>query len=545
MFSITISQKNIMRWQRFTGKLTTEKFVVFLAAVLAAAATFYSLRHGYITAYGDAESHLNIAKRVIDSLTPGFAQLGGIWLPLPHLLLMPFVYVDFLWRTGLAGSIISGAAFVVSAIFLFKLTLLITKNRAAAFFASLVFTINPNILYMQTTPMTELTLIVFFILSSYYFIVFLQDDKNILPLVLSAAFGFCAALSRYDGWFLVLAEAGILSLLYLPWQSIPKSVTEIKNKFNKERWAKLEGRVIMFSTLAMFGIFIWLAWGMLILGDPLYFTHSQFSAKSQQHSWLIRGELPGYKNFWLSFVYYFVTSMSNVGVIVFALAIAGAIYLLFNKQGRHRYFVLLVLLVPFIFNVLTLYVGQSVIFIPHITPITFEWRLFNARYGIMMVPFAAVAAAYLFYKTRIAGKILISGLLVAQVCTYLVGYSPVITLEDGRVGLSSATAKIPDAQYWIDKNYDGGLVLVDDYARTMSIIRTHIPMKRIIYVGNKPYWDDSLKEPEKYATWIIMQKNDDVWNNIYENPEVQGRLFKYFQKVYTSPDVLIFKRIIN
>ena len=49
--------------------------------------------------------------------------------------------------------------------------------------------------------------------------------------------------------------------------------------------------------------------------------------------------------------------------------------------------------------------------------------------------------------------------------------------------------------------------------------------------------------PEAYARWIVMQRNDAVWNAIYENPAVQAELFKYFNKVYTSNDIYIFKRI--
>ena len=36
--------------------------------------------------YGDAVAHLGIARRLLDARYPGLAQLGGVWLPLPHLL---------------------------------------------------------------------------------------------------------------------------------------------------------------------------------------------------------------------------------------------------------------------------------------------------------------------------------------------------------------------------------------------------------------------------------------------------------------------------
>ncbi|OGK10817.1 hypothetical protein A2767_05890 [Candidatus Roizmanbacteria bacterium RIFCSPHIGHO2_01_FULL_35_10] len=525
--SFTVSRKKIHEFVKSIDKLRLLRLTIAITIILALISTAIAFSQDLIVAYGDAESHLNIAKRVVHSITPGMAQLGGIWLPVPHLLMVPFVFFDPFWRTGLAGSIVSGAMFIISAIFLFKLTLLLTKNKYAAFIASLVFVLNPNILYLQSTPMTELTLVAFFLMSSYFFINYILNENDIQSLLLAAFFGFCAVLTRYDGWFLVLFEALTIILLYLR---------------KRHDWEKTEGKLLLFSTLAFFGVAIWMMWDFLILGDPFYFTNSQFSAATQQQNWLKRGELPAYHNLPLAFAYYMVTAMSNGGVIIFLAAVAGFILYLSEKKGLHRFFIAFILLVPFIFNVFTLFVGQSVIFIPHLTPVGFEWRLFNVRYGVLMIPVIALFFGYAFFKAKNAGaKILLIALFLMQFGLYFVGYSKIISLSDGIEGLSHA--KRPDAENFIRKNYDKGLVLIDDYARTLSIIRSGVPMQNIIYIGNKPYWEVSLVAPERYASWIIMQKDDDVWNAIYDKKDVQGRLFKYFKKVYTSPQILIFRRI--
>jgi len=544
-FTLNIKQTFAERIKKFVAKFSPEKWVVLFGTIFAAVASAYYYHKGWIIAYGDAESHLNIAKRVVDSLTPGFAQLGGIWLPLPHLLLVPFVYFDPLWHSGLAGSIVSGICFIVSALYLYKTAYLLTKSQIAGFVAAAVFITNPNILYLQSTPMTELTLIVFFIISSYYFIKFLENQNDLLAFLAAAFFGFLAALSRYDGWALVLMEAGILFLLYLPWKKIPHTFEEIKTYWDTKRYQLMEGRLVMFCTVTFFAIFIWLGWDWLILGDPLYFTHSQFSAASQQASWLARGELPAYHNVWQAFLYYFITSMSNIGVLLFSVSLLGLSYYLFSNKDKKRWYILLILLVPFIFNAATLWLGQSVIFTPDLPKAGYDWQLFNVRYGVQMVPTAAICISYLFYKVKDAGKVFIVILAVFQIGLYVVGYSKVTTLDDGINGLSSEVSKLPDAQNFIDKNYDGGLVLEDDFARTISIVRSPIPMQDVIYVGNKPYWQDSLVQPEKYATWIVMQQNDAVWNALYANSTMQGQLYKYFIKEYTSPTILIFKRNPN
>ncbi len=496
----------------------------FFVAILATIDSFY---HGYILAYGDAESHINIAKRVVSALSPGLAQLGGIWEPLPHIMLVPFVASDFLWRTGLAGSIVFGACFVVASVFLYKLVFLLTKNKIASLIGFLLFIFNPNLLYLQSTPMTEIPLIMFSLLSVYFFAKYLYGQDKIFSLILAGLFGFFASLCRYDGWCLVMIEALAIVCFEL---------------IQKKSFGKAINRVILFGTLAFFGIVLWFLWNWTILGDPLYFNHSVYSSKSQQRDWLVRNELPAYKNLWVSFVYYFVDSSMNTGFFIFFAGLVGLFVFLFTNKKPQDYLIVLVLISPFLFNTITLYMGQTVIFVPSLTPSSFEWRLFNVRYGILMVPIAAIFFSFLFAKSNWNLKLLLIALFFFQTILFATGMNKTVSLQDGLEGLSSA--KIPwDAENFLNKHYDGGLLLEDDFARSMSITRSIVPMQNIIYVGTKPYYEDSLTEPEKFARWIIMQKDDEIWKAIYDNNEVRGRLYKYFQKEYTSDRILIFRRM--
>lgn len=523
--------KNVLKVPKtIFSKISPEKAILMLSLILSLSSIIFFYQNQDIIAYGDAESHLNIAKRVIHGLTPGAAQLGGVWLPLPHLLMVPFVYFDSLWRTGLAGSIVSGISYILSCIYIFKLANLLVKNNFLSFIASLVFMTNPNILYMQSTPMTELVLIVFFILNTYFFIKFLKREGDIVSLMLAAFFGFCATLSRYDGWFLVIIEAFVII---------------IHGLINKRPFKKIEGRLLLFSTPAFYGILLWFIWNILIFNDPFYFNKSEFSARTQQLAWMARNELPAAGNIVLSFVYYLITSLANTGIVFFFLGAMGLIYFLIKNEEKLRYLIFLILITPFMFYVISLYLGQSVIFIPFLTPETFEWRLFNVRYGIMMVPVVSITIAYLFKdlfnKSKAFVAFIFTLLFFLQFTIFSTNNPSVVTLSDGLIGLSSA--KKVDAQDWLEEHYNGGLVLLDDYARTMSIIKTNIKMEDVIYIGTKPYWEESIKEPEKYATWVIMQKDDQVWKNILNNKENEARLYKYFNKVYTSEEILIFRRM--
>src|SRR5215831_5822665 len=103
---------------------------VALALVSAAAVAFFYSR-GNLCYYGDAEAHLNIARRIVDSRTPGYDQVGTVWLPLPHWAMLPLVRMDRFWINGLAGAIPSAIAFVIAGSFLFAATRRIFDSSAA------------------------------------------------------------------------------------------------------------------------------------------------------------------------------------------------------------------------------------------------------------------------------------------------------------------------------------------------------------------------------------------------------------------------------
>ena len=141
-----------------------------IAAIISIAAFFYYLRHDDLLLYGDAVAHINIARRVIDSRTPGLLQLGTVWLPLPHLLMLPFLISKWMWRTGIGGSIPSMLAYVFSVAGIFRLMKTVLPSakdyRGAGFapwFAAAIFALNPNLIYLQTTAMTEPVYLAFFI----------------------------------------------------------------------------------------------------------------------------------------------------------------------------------------------------------------------------------------------------------------------------------------------------------------------------------------------------------------------------------------------
>src|ERR1700688_3644859 len=95
--------------------------VLACCAAASLAAAVWSWRNHAMLNYGDAVAHLHIARRVIDSHRPGLSQLGSVWLPLPHLLLLPFVAVYAWWANGIAGMTPSALAYVAGSAGIYRL----------------------------------------------------------------------------------------------------------------------------------------------------------------------------------------------------------------------------------------------------------------------------------------------------------------------------------------------------------------------------------------------------------------------------------------
>ena len=118
-------------------------------------AAFHYHRLGLTLAHYDARAHLVVARRVFDSLTPGWQQVGAVWLPLPHLLNTLPVQNDYLYRTGFSGVAISIASMALAAWAIATLIQRATGSVAGGAVAAALLMLNPDVLYLASTPMSE------------------------------------------------------------------------------------------------------------------------------------------------------------------------------------------------------------------------------------------------------------------------------------------------------------------------------------------------------------------------------------------------------
>jgi hypothetical protein len=125
------------------------------AALLGIAAALYYASLDLTLAHYDAKAHLVVSRRILDSLTPGWEQIGAVWLPLPHLVNVLPAQVDYFYGTGLFAIVVSIACHALAAGSIAATIESLTASKAGAVLGALLYAANPNILYLQSTPMTE------------------------------------------------------------------------------------------------------------------------------------------------------------------------------------------------------------------------------------------------------------------------------------------------------------------------------------------------------------------------------------------------------
>jgi hypothetical protein len=170
-----------------------------LAAVLGIAAATYYAGLGLTLAHYDAKAHLVVARRILDSLTPGWEQIGAVWLPLPHLVNMLPVQIDVLYRTGWFAIGVSIACHALAAGAIGSTVLALTSSRAGATLGAALYATNPNVLYLQSTPMTEPMLFGLTTLQVCVFTRWVLAGRLDVPRA-AGWITVLACLTRYEAW---------------------------------------------------------------------------------------------------------------------------------------------------------------------------------------------------------------------------------------------------------------------------------------------------------------------------------------------------------
>lgn len=527
-----------MKKKRNKKLLTNHNFFrlgVLVFSIFISIITWYIFfRQGVTVAYNDAMAHLNLARMVVDNLHPGFSQLGGVWLPLNHLLELPAIWDIWAWHSGFAGSIISMISYIVSVYLVYETLFCLYRQEAPSLLASGAFSLNVNMLYLQSTPLTEPLFLVFFVCSCYFFVRWLTKKKASDLILLSLA-GFFIVLTRYDGWFVVICELGIIFLCEL--------FSSRKNRY------RIVGSLIVFALPFIYGIVLWLLWNKLIFGNFLYFALGDYSAHAQQSSLAASGGLITKHNILLSLLAYCYAVLDNVGFIPIMLGIVGGIGFFIQRNRLsiiQKSLLFLFLVSPVMFNIVALFIGFSILNVPEL-----HWNpspdpsgiWFNVRYGIVALPFIAFFVGYctLLVKKRIF-FLLIFFLLLLQTVLFLYPHLSIITLTDGLKG-SSSFQNADVAAYLKTHVKSNARVLLSMSYFSPVVFQSGLSIYQIIHEGVPALWAKSFVYPYPGADWIVTSNGstgDSVYNKLLHIQK--GRFLVFYKVAYRGAHTYVFRK---
>lgn len=486
-----------------------EKYLLALILSVTASTScilLYFYDHRSLIYFGDAVSHIVRARQFIDSQQPGWSNIGTVWLPLPHLLLIPFVTFDSLFYSGLAGAILGIPLFVGTGLFLFSIIYLLTNSRPIAFFIALVFCLNPNVVYIALTPMNEISLLFFVTLGGYALLKWIRTQKERWLLLCTLAV-ICATLCRYEAWFL----APFVSIVALH-QGI---------LFSKQKKQSNALRMVFIAGIVWSGIIFWFSWNYLQYDDPLKFARWTYSVGTSEvrnylsdQPWKLFSII-GKALFWI-----FGPMMVISGLFMF--------FSLKRLSGRKEQSYLLLF-----FAVPAFFVFPAIMFgFVQMDEWWWNWR-FLLPFGLFLATASAILLSELFQKVK---SPIVRGVVILCFCL-----TPAVQMTNPAVGVAlyNDAAKSYDAQSQsaallgreLEKKYDSGSVaLLTGYGSGQRImISSNLPLTtfNVIYFPT----ESLLTVSERY---FIIGKEQKSESEEFSNYWISNR-----QQLLVSHNIII------
>jgi hypothetical protein len=504
--------------------------LVWLAIFVSVFSFLFYNRLGDVLLYGDAVAHINIARRVFDSKTPGLLQLGTVWLPLPHLLIMPFIVSKHMWQTGAGGSIPSMAGFVLGVLGIFRLVRTIWKRDGEAggtapimaWAAVILYIANPNLIYMQATAMGESPYLALFIWAVVHFAEFTAGNTKALTKCGLCLIGAC--LTRYDGWFL----AAVLVVGVLVVHS-----KESKDDGSRAAGSPLRRAVVRFVLLAVAAPVFWLAYNAIVYRNPLEFSNGPYSAKAIEQKTATVNPAEG--NLFAAGSYFLKAAELNVGGsswsgrLWLALALLGSAVAWSERRQR----VALLLWAPLPFYALSIAYGSVPIFVPDWWP----FSNYNVRYGLQLLPafavFVPIAISFLVqaaaklprvqdsWRRWVGAATILGTLLLAAACYSVIWRTDPICYREAATNTRGLAALDREVADWIKTFPPNSTILMYLGQHSGAAEQAAFDLKRVIYEGNhrvwkRPVdpdglWERALADPAAYADYAVGFEGDPVW----------------------------------
>jgi hypothetical protein len=485
--------------------------------LLGFVALLVCLQHGYLLLYGDAVSHLGIARRLVDSRDPGLVQLGGVWLPLPHLLMTPFVWKMEWWQNGMAGAWPSLLCYVVGVMGIYRLARRMLLPRWA-FAAAAFYAVNPNLLYLATTAMTEplfLALLIWIVLLTMEcWDAADRSDTRLVArrLVWLGALILGAVMTRYDGWIL-----GAAVWCLLAWKIL--RVAELRDKVARS--------FIVFTLLAVSGPIFWFWYNQHFAHDWLDFMRGPYSPAAIDKKTSPPGakHYRGWHNMAWSALFYTRTAQVDAaawetGFAVMLAALAG----LWIAARRRVELTASLLWLPLPFYIYSVAYGSVPIFIPQLYPHSY----YNSRYGMELLPALAVFGflAVEWLQLRITpSRPLLSRLMPQIMLALIVANSiammyhvPLVLAEAQRNSLTRVAFQTAVARQ-LDDLSPGLPILIKNSEAIGALQIAGIPLKQTVGESDWESWSQALQAPAQHAAYVVALGDDQVMQAVKAHPD--------------------------
>lgn len=516
--------------------------IAAVAAVCSAGATYYFYRAHILLGIRDSFSHLEISRRITEGQTKGIAQLGGIWLPLPHIMQALLAWNWTLYSTGLAGSIVSGGCYVGASVLIYKTIRALTSSKGSglgrgsksspwpAVVGAAVFLTNPNVLYQQSTAMDELPLYLFGLWTVYLLVRWAATDRPTYVLLAGLA-SAAAMLCRYEAWYLGLAYT-VLVLVVARRQG--------------HGWRDTSGLTLVFGT---FGFAVpagaWFVFNWVIFGTPIYFLTGPNSSKDQMASQ--QGEIEIH-NWALTLKAYGTAATADLGLLVIGAALLALIAVLVRDRFGVRSLPVLVFATVVPFYCYTLESGQEPIGTP-----TLNGGLTNFRFGLIgllpaaiLIGFALDWAAARAPRHRRVVAFAVPALAVAlslglaAMGGYTVARRQVVLKQEAVENLTYQSDPLAAGAYL--EHSTTGRVLIDDVRN--ELVAFYV-LDRTVYSGTRDsagnVYVRALVNPEaNNISLIVMRTTPGDVDQVYKSLYGKSALTRYYREIYHNANYAIY-----
>jgi hypothetical protein len=519
----------------FATKLRPGLVVIAVAAILSISSFGYFLSNGMTNVYGDGVAHVNIARKVVDSpdqsVWQRYIQIGSPWLPLQTVAMLPLVANDWMWRTGAAGSFVSMLSFVIATFSLYSLARSFYRGQsgfgeALALLSAAIFAFNPSLLYMQTTPMSEVVLMASLVTAVYFLQRWVSEPSG-RRLAAAALAMSLATLARYEAW-----PVAALSILVVALTSTGGPTARIKT-------------AAQYSAITALGPAYWLWHNWAIYSNAFEFLTGPNSARGLY--------LQNQANLGWSKIFVGNAALDFVTIAAAVAACAGPLIWLLGGAGFLRWLVVrrkylisqspaLLLLVPFLFHVLSLYRGEIQVF-----PLS-AFGTHNLRYGLphlLAVALFGPSAVLLFKETARRPALIAACAIIALQYTYLISEGPsqlAVYQEAYRSGVNARAARERSKiASFVESHPPDGLVLMHTGALGPVVSRGGLRFSRVIHEGSARWHKLDTGIPND-VTMVIVQKGDPLDARFNEDAALARDLEEQFREEVIVGGIRVFLR---